>query len=208
MTTRPTIGSIVLIGPTGAGKTAVGQALSDLIEWPLIELDSLREDWYPEFGLTPDAEAEAYQRGGLPELIYTWKPYELLSVERVMQEYPERTIIAFGGGQAVYVEKEHIARAKAALARAGRVILLQPAESREHNLAILGERIQQVEFVQGQNTPQDFIREFTPILQMQLESESMPYLATELIVTGQSSPEELARHIVATGTTHSDPDEN
>lgn len=198
MDRSPENASIVLIGPTCSGKSTVGQVLADKLEWSFVELDEQRSTWYPEFGLSPDDERVAFERGGLPELVHTWKPYELLSVERVMQEHPAHTVIAFGGGQAVYVDPEQIRRAKAALAAASRVILLQPADTPAQSLPILQERLYHVQFVQEQHTAEEFVRDFTPILKMQLQSESMPQFATELIVTGQSTPEELANHILAT----------
>lgn len=191
-------GSIVLIGPTAVGKSTVGAALAELLGWPLVELDALRSAWYPEFGLSPEGEHEAWERGGLNQLVTTWKPYELMSVERVMQENPTNTVIAFGGGQSVYTNSEMVQRAKAALEAASRVILLQPAEQHDDSLRILLERLRYEPFVTRQPAINEFLRAFTPILEMQLQSESNVFLATELIITGQSSPPELANHIYTT----------
>lgn len=190
--------SIVLIGPTGVGKSAVGRDLAALLEWDYVELDELRSEWYPEFGLDPDVERKAMEQGGLPELVAAWKPYELMSVERVMKDHPTRTVIAFGGGQSVYVHEEDIERARKALSAASRVILLIPSEHGDESMSILHERIRSIDFVTSQEDPEAFLRAFTPILKMQLQSESNRTLATELIVTGHSTPEELARHIATT----------
>lgn len=191
-------GSIVLIGPTGVGKSAVGKALANDLGWPLIELDDLRSTWYPEFGLDPEIERNAMAQGGLLELVAAWKPYELLSVERVMQEYPTNTVIAFGGGQSVYVDEKQIQRAREALQVASRVILMQPLEHGADSMQLLLERMRDIPFVTEQKNPEEFLRAFAPIIKMQLQSESNRLLATELIVTGHSTPEELSRHILAT----------
>lgn len=192
------VGSIVLIGPTGVGKSVVGKALAKNLDWPLVELDDLRSTWYPEFGLDPEMERNAMAQGGLLELVAAWKPYELLSVERVMREYPTNTVIAFGGGQSVYVDEKHIQRAKTSLQAASRVILMQPLEHGEDSMHLLLDRMRNIPFVTQQKSPEEFLRAFAPILKMQLQSESNRLLATELIVTGHSTPEELAHHIVAT----------
>lgn len=176
----------------------MGSALAELLDWPLVELDELRSAWYPEFGLDAEGERYAYERGGLPELVATWKPFELRSVERVMREHPAATVIAFGGGQSVYVDPEMIRRAKAALQVASKVILMQPAERGEDSMRILLERLRDVPFVTEQPNPDEFLRAFAPMLAMQLQSESNVELATEFIVTGKSSPAELARHIHTT----------
>lgn len=191
-------GSIVLTGPTGVGKSAVGKMLADLLSWPLIELDDLRSGWYPEFGLDPEVERVAMEQGGLLELVAAWKPYELLSVERVMKEHPTNAVIAFGGGQSVYVDPEMIQRAKAALAPASRVIMMLPADHGEESMHILQERLRKVPFVTEQANPEEFLRAFSAILKMQLQAESNALLATEMIVTGNSTPEELAKHILTT----------
>ena len=190
--------SIVLIGPTGVGKSAVGRDLAALLDWDFVELDELRSEWYPEFGLDPEAERMAMEQGGLPELVAAWKPYELMSVERVMQEHPTRTVIAFGGGQSVYMNEEMVAQAQKALAVASRVILMLPSEHGDESMHILHERLRTIPFVTEQANPDAFLRAFSPVLQMQLQSESNRTLATELIVTGHSTPEELARHIATT----------
>ena len=195
--TEPT-GSIVLIGPTGSGKSSVARELASLLDWPMIELDEQRAAWYPEFGLTPDVERAAHEQGGLLELIATWKPYELLSVERVMRENPERTVIAFGAGQSVYATEADIERAKIALAVASRVILLLPSDDPDTCLATLQDRMSNDLFVTQQPDPEALVRDFTPILKTQIRSESNARLATEVIVTGKSTPLEVARHIMAT----------
>lgn len=193
---KDTDASIVLIGPTGSGKSSVAVVLAELLGWPVVELDDLREAWYPEFGLNPEDERAARERGGLLELIATWKPYELLSVERVMKEHLTGTVIAFGGGQSVYAKEEDILGVKEALSVAGRVILLLPSDDPDTCLEILRDRMRHEEFVQQQGDPEALVRDFTPILKTQIQSESNTRLATELIVTGQSTPEEIARHIL------------
>lgn len=188
----------MLIGPTGVGKSAVGSALSGMLGWPLVELDDLRSQWYPEFGLDPEVEHRAMEQGGLRELVKAWKPYELQSVERVMRENPTKTVITFGGGQSVYVDPEQVGRAKAALSVASRVILLLPADHGQDSMQILQQRLRNVPFVTDQPNPDEFLRAFSPILKMQLQSESNSQLATEMIVTGHSTPQELAQHIHTT----------
>jgi hypothetical protein len=63
-------------------------------------------------------------------------------------------------------------------------------------LHILQDRLRDIPFVAGQPDPESFLRAFAPILQMQLQSESNRLLATEIIITGHSTPAELAQHIV------------
>lgn len=176
----------------------MGKELAETLGWELADLDDLRAAWYPEFGLDPATERDAWERGGLPELVATWKPYELMSVQRVMREHPTRTVVAFGGGQSVYVGEEMVAAAKEALAVASRVILLIPSEHPDESMRILQDRLRDIPFVAGQPDREAFVRDVAPLLKMQLQSESNRMLATEIIITGHSSPTELAQHIATT----------
>lgn len=88
--------SIVLIGPSGVGKTTVGMLLSDHLGMSFLDLDDLRARYYDDFGIDRTAEREAYGRDGLAGITTCWKPFEVLSVERVLREYPQKHVIAFG----------------------------------------------------------------------------------------------------------------
>lgn len=176
----------------------MGKELAGLLGWELVDLDDLRASWYPEFGLDPATESDAWERGGLPELIATWKPYELMSVQRVMREHPTQAVVAFGGGQSVYVDEGMVAAAKEALSAASRVILLVPSEHPDESMAILQDRLRDIPYVAGQPDREAFLRAFAPMLKMQLQSESNRMLATEMIITGHSTPAELAQHIATT----------
>jgi hypothetical protein len=115
-----------------------------------------------------------------------------------MHEHGTQAVISFGGGQSVYVDHGMIAAAKEALAVASRVVLLLPSEHLDDSMRILQERLRDIPFVADQPDREAFIRAFAPILRMQLESESIRLLATEIIITGHSTPGELAHHIATT----------
>jgi len=189
--------SIVLIGPSASGKSTVGRLVANRLGWTFVDLDDLRSAWYPEFGIDPEAERAAWERDGLAGLIAYWKPFELLSVERVMREYPRETVIAFGGGQSVYTEHAGIARAASALAVAGRVLLLVPDSDPEQAIDILMRRIAGDPDVRADiDDIEGFLREFRPIVMAQLRSESNQRLATDRVVTGDRGPDDVAREII------------
>lgn len=47
--------SIVLIGPSGVGKTTVGRLLGDQLGMTFLDLDDLRDRYYEDFGQSPGA---------------------------------------------------------------------------------------------------------------------------------------------------------
>jgi shikimate kinase len=162
---RPGDGSIVLIGPSGSGKTSIGRLLADLLEWTYVDLDDLRSAYYPEFGIDRETERAAHDRDGLAGLLAYWKPFELRSVERVMREYPARTVIAFGGGQSVYEDDDDIQRAADALSVASNVVLLLPDANPERAVDVLMDRIGRDPEIRADiDRIEPFLSEFRPIV--------------------------------------------
>lgn len=195
---------MVLIGPIGSGKSSVGRKLAEILGWGFVELDDLRDAWYPEFGIDRNAERDAWKRGGLVGLTAFWKPFEVQSVERVMREHPTDTVIALGGGQSVYEDEAQFARVKAALGAASRVILLLPTENPEKAMDVLRSRLRGDETIRPPGDVDAFLRDISPLIAQQLVSASNQLLATEVVVTGHMSTGEVARHIA---TTHRELDE-
>ncbi len=94
--------SIVLIGPSKAGKTTLARALGEATGWPWLDLDKLRWDYYAEIGYDP-ALADAHRRhGGIVELAQYWRPFDVYGVERVLHDFPAGHVIAFGAGHSYY----------------------------------------------------------------------------------------------------------
>lgn len=179
--------SIVLIGPSGVGKTTVGKLLGNHLGMTFLDLDDLRERYYDDFGIDRTAEREAYGRDGLAGIISYWKPFEVLSVERVLREYPQEHVIAFGAGQSVYRTADQARRVASALAPFRHVILLLPSEDLERTLEVLMGRIA--------NDPEGpdgaTVAAFLPILREHVESESNRSLATSVVITGTQPPDAI-----------------
>lgn len=189
--------SIVLIGPSASGKSTVGRRLAHMLAWEFVDLDLLRDTWYPEFGIDRDAEQQALERGGFPALVSYWKPFELRSVERVLQEHPVNTVIAFGGGQSVYVEEADIRKAEGALSAASSVVLLMPDEIPERSIDILMERTRvHPEIVKVVDDIEAMLTDFRPVVQEQLASESNRRLATDIVITGEDDAEAVAMRVL------------
>lgn len=112
MSTRP---SIVLIGPSGSGKSTVAPILARLLDRRPLDLDDLRQRYYPGREYDEAHADRLFTAGDLHGLTAYWKPFELHSVERVMTEFGRGHVIAFGAGQSVYRDVSDLHRARAVL---------------------------------------------------------------------------------------------
>jgi hypothetical protein len=189
--------SIVLIGPSASGKSSVGRILAESLGWACVDLDDLRPTYYPEFGIDPDAERLALEQRGLQGILSYWKPFELRSVERVMREHPLRKVIAFGGGQSDYRDEADIEWAATFLSLASHVILLLPDASPERAVDILLERISRDPDVPADVEIESFLNDFRPIVEAQVRSVSNRRLATDVLITGEDEPDEIAGRVYA-----------
>lgn len=137
--------SIILIGPSKAGKTTLCTLLAEALGWVAIDLDALRWDYYAEIGYDMEQAAEIRRQGGLKAIAAHWKPYDIHAVERVLADYPEKHVIAFGAGHSVYEDPARMARAQAALKPFPHVIRLIPSTDVEESMRILEDRLRKAE---------------------------------------------------------------
>ncbi len=121
--------NLILIGPGGAGKSTLAKLLGAALNVPSLDLDNLRKQYYPEIGYDHDLAEQKRHEGGMKALAAYWKPFEIYSVERMLQDYPVGHVIAFGAGQSVYEDEAFFRRAQTALAPHP-VILLLPSARR------------------------------------------------------------------------------
>jgi hypothetical protein len=137
--------SIILIGPSKAGKTTLCTLLADALGWAAVDLDALRWKYYAEIGYDPEQAMAIRQEGGLKAIVAHWKPYDIHAVERVLADYPEQHVIAFGAGHSVYEEPSRMARAEAALKPFPHVVRLIPAADMDESMRILEDRLRRAE---------------------------------------------------------------
>lgn len=183
--------NVILIGPSGAGKTTLAKLLGAALGVPSLDLDKLRNAYYAEIGYVR-AEAERVRaEGGMPALAAYWKPYEIYSVERLMQDYPTGHVIAFGAGQSVYDDPAQFERARVALA-ACTVVLLLPSPDIEESIAILSARIHAAE----PELPDSFFPVIEQMNRMFMSHPSNARLATHTVYTAGKTPEQTRDEIL------------
>lgn len=185
--------SIILIGPLGAGKTTIGAMLGARLGWPWIDVDDLRWAYYAEIGYDPVHAEALRQEGGFVALGRYWKPFEAYAVERVVQDYPTDTVIAFGAGNSAYGDPEQFARVQRALAPFPYVILLMPVPDIEQSAVILRDRIAAKRpdlTPESHQTMMEINREF-----MSVQTNAL--LATHTVYSDGRTPEQVCDAIMA-----------
>ena len=188
MSTRP---SIVLIGPSGSGKSTVAPIRARLLDRRPLDLDDLRQRYYPELDYDEAHADRLFTAGDLHGLTAYWKPFELHSVERVMTEFGRGHVIAFGAGQSVYRDVSDLHRARAALSVAGAVVLLLFSTDDTATFAVLKERIR----IAAADVPAAILEAFDGLNRDNIGHASSRELATHVVVTAARSQEQVGKLI-------------
>ena len=124
---------VILIGPIRAGKSAIGELLSESLCVPQISMDEECQSYYQELEL---AEAVT-RRTGTDNMISSF--FKLHALERLLQSY-QGCVIDLGAGHSVFPDTESLDRAKAILDSYPNVFLLLPSPDVEVSAKILAER--------------------------------------------------------------------
>jgi shikimate kinase len=173
--------NIILIGPMKAGKSTIGRLLSQKLRIPQYSLNRYRDKYYQEINYDKDlAHRLANDVEGFALYKY-WKPFELYSVKRILQDFP-RGIIDFGGGQSVYEDLKQFNEVKEILRPYKNVVLLIPSPDKSESKEILNSRIK----TEGERLLNEHL----------IDHHSNYDLAKITIYTKGKSPEETCRDIL------------
>jgi hypothetical protein len=185
--------NIILIGPLSTGKTTVGKLLGAALDLPTVELDDLRWGYSAEIGYDADHAEKLRREGGFQARGVYWKPFEVYSVERLLQDYPAGYVLSFGAGHSVYDDPAHFERVRIALAGYPYVILLLPSADKEESLRLLTERFRALVPEIGE----DDLKQVIDINHSFVEHPANSRLATHTVYTAGKSPEETCEDILA-----------
>lgn len=174
---------IILIGPIGAGKTTVGQLLSEQLQLPQVEMDGLRIGYYNEIGYDEELARSKRETEGFWGIYQYWKPFEAYAVERLLADH-KNCVIDFGAGHSVYEDEALFSRVQAILAPYEYVILLLPSPDPDESISILNER-------------EEFLREMKPNINEHFIRHHSNYdLAKHIVYTKGQTPEETCVQIL------------
>ena len=120
--------SIILIGPSGAGKTTVSEELSKMLNLRILCLDRIARQ-YRERGFTTKFKNNDEFNANLIKM----------QIERV-EKIGRPGIANFGAGHSVYEDMQIFAFVKKLLSKFKNIVLLLPSQDIEEALNILKER--------------------------------------------------------------------
>lgn len=192
MNESSSVPNLILIGPGGTGKSTLAKLLGEALDRPFIDLDKVRNGYYAEIGYDRDEAQRIRQEQGFPALAAHWKPFEIYSVERLLQDYPTDHVIAFGAGQSVYDDAGFAERVRQAL-EPHHVVLLLPSPDVDRSLHILDARLHLLE----PDLPDSFFDMIARFNRYFLEHPANPLLATITVYTDGKSPQQTRDEIIA-----------
>jgi hypothetical protein len=130
--------TVLLIGPTMAGKSTVGRLLAERLSLPQVSLDTVRHQYRTSFPLDPALE-QHLRHTDYERLLTYWEPFAAYTVERALTEHPHG-VFDFGAIHSVYDDPQLQERVAALLIPYPFVLLLLPTPHPEESVSVLMNR--------------------------------------------------------------------
>jgi hypothetical protein len=179
---------ILLIGPTGVGKTTVGRLLADRLMMPLVSLDTIRFVYHKEMDYDEEYAAHL-RRENYEALLRYWEPFNAHVVARALEDYPG-SILDFGAIHSVYDDEVLAEKVARLLLPYPNVILLTPAPDPEESIQFLYER-----GVKGTNLSEATLLMWQRIIARFIEHPDNRRLARHTVYTREQTPEQIREAI-------------
>jgi hypothetical protein len=169
---------IILIGPTGAGKSTMGLLLADRLNLPSVSMDGVAEPYYNEcnFGIAVFQRLRAEQG-----FLTTHR-------QRVIAEY-ERVVLDLGAGHTHYENPVMFDRSSHAIAPCSNVILLLPSADLDRSVCLLRERCRSAR-------ESDWIHDGYDFIEHWVKDSCNHDLATLTVFTEGKAPAETCAEII------------
>jgi hypothetical protein len=179
---------LILIGPTGAGKSTLGLLLADRLKLPSISMDGIAEPYYNEcnFGIAVFQKLRAEQ--GFLATHRQWEPVRVHAIERVLSECG-RVVLDLGAGHTHYEDPMMFDRVKQAISSCPNIILLLPCTDLDRSVCLLKERCIAERGVDWVQDGYDFIEHW-------VKDSCNHDLATMTIFTEGKTPMETCEEIL------------
>lgn len=178
---------MVLIGPAGAGKTTVGEAVAAVTGRPFVDLDAVAEPYYAEVGWSIEKLVRRVEAVGRVAAEREWEPARAHAVTRAVADHPG-VVLALGAGHTSYQDPGCLAAVRAALRDCSDVVLLLPAADPVLSLDVLRRRCLDSKGTTWISQGHDFLAEW-------LHDEGMRAMATRTVFTEGVDPIALARDL-------------
>jgi ABC-type arginine transport system ATPase subunit len=180
---------IVLIGPTGVGKSTIAHLLAQHFQIPRITIDEIAGPYFAERGLNYELYQKIEQEQGFFAAYRHWWPAYAYVVERMLDEHPHG-ILDLGAAHTHYEDPDLFARVQQLLAPYEHVILLLPSPDLDQSVGILRERSAQQQGWEWRVEEYDFIEHW-------VKDHCNYDLATLTVYTDGKTPEQTRDEILS-----------
>ncbi len=179
---------LILIGPTGAGKSTLGLLLADRLNLPSISMDEIADPYYNEcnFGIAVFQKLRAKQ--GFLTTHRQWEPVRVHATERVIAEYG-RVVLDLGAGHTHYEDLILFDRVKRAISPCPNVIFLLPSADLDRSVHLLKERCRS-------ERGDDWVKDGFDFIEHWVKDSCNHDLATLTIFTEGKTPTETCAEII------------
>lgn len=179
---------VILIGPTGAGKSTIGLLLADGLKLPSVSMDGVAEPYYNEcnFGIAMFQRLRVEQ--GFLVTHRQWEPVRVYAVERILSECG-RVVLDLGAGHTHYEDPIMFDRVQKAIARCPNVILLLPAADLDRPVRLIRERC----IVERES---DWVQDGYDFIEHWVKDSCNHKLATLTVFTEDKTPIETCQKII------------
>ncbi|MBX9702560.1 MAG: hypothetical protein K2X39_00255 [Silvanigrellaceae bacterium] len=130
---------IILMGPMASGKSTLSRALSQILEKPHLDLDTIKWDYFAFFGYHEKEASEAFSRDGIRGLHDYYKIFEFKTLKRIFSKY-KGCIFDLGAGFTAYENRTYQSKVNSLLANFSNKFILLPHKNFEHSDDILTKR--------------------------------------------------------------------
>ena len=183
-----TAAELILIGPTGAGKSTLGLLLADRLNLPSVSMDGVAEPYYNEcnFGIAVFKKLRTEQ--GFLATHRQWEPVRVHAIERILATCGS-VVLDLGAGHTHYEDPMMFDRVKQAISPCPNVIFLLPSADLDRSVRILKERCMS-------ERGSDWVQDGYDFIEHWVKDSQNHDLATLTIFTEGKTPIETCEEII------------
>jgi hypothetical protein len=180
---------VILIGPTGAGKSTLGLLIADRLNLPSVSMDGVAEPYYNEcnFGIAVFQKLRTEQ--GFLATHQQWEPVRAHATERAIAEH-RRVVLDLGAGHTHYEDPVLFDRVRRAISPCPNVIFLLPSADLDRSVHLLRERCRS-------ERGSDWIHDGYDFIEHWVKDSHNHDLATLTIFTEGKTPTETCAEILS-----------
>jgi hypothetical protein len=180
---------VILIGPTGAGKSTMGKLLADQLDLPSVSLDDIAQRYYDECNFGRSVFSRLRSEQGFLAAYRQWYPVLAYATERVIEEHG-RVVLDLGAGHSHYEDPTLFDRVQQAIAPCPNVVLLLPSPDLDRSVHLLRDRcVSERGF--------DWIEDSYDFIEHWVKDRCNHDLAAITVFTEGRTPQETCEEIIA-----------